>query len=115
MRSLDAPLGPGSGSDEPGTCLLDLLAAPAVSGPQEEAAGDGGAWAAERQWLRSALETLDSRERELLMGRLQVGCTWVELGRQLGMPPRQAQRRCSAVLARLQRAAEAWREQGGSG
>jgi RNA polymerase sigma-B factor len=111
VRSLDAPLGQGGGAEDPGTCLLDLLAAPAVSGEDEATATGGFARAGEREWLRRQLAALDSRERELLVGRLQVGCTWVELGRQLGMAPRQAQRRCNAVLDRLRRDALAWREQ----
>jgi RNA polymerase sigma-B factor len=113
VRSLDAPLGPGSGAEDPGTCLLDLLAAPAtaVAGEEEATATGGAARAAEREWLRRQLAALDPRERELLVGRLQVGCTWVELGRQVGMAPRQAQRRCDAVLDRLRRDALAWREQ----
>jgi RNA polymerase sigma-B factor len=111
VRSLDAPLGPGSGGDDPGTCLLDLLAAPAVAEEEEATASGGAARAAEGQWLRRQLAALDAKERELLVGRLQVGCTWVELGQQLGMAPRQAQRRCTAVLDRLRQAALAWQEQ----
>lgn len=111
VRSLDAPLGPGGGESEAASCLLDLLAAPASPCGDEAAAGESEARGAERQWLRQQLADLDPRERELLVGRLDGGCTWVELGRQLGMPARQAQRRHDAALDRLRRAALSWRQQ----
>ncbi len=108
-RSLDAPLGgSGAGGDDAGS-LLDLLAAPSAPGAEE--APDADAHAAERRWLRQQLAALDPQQRELLVGRIQVGCTWVELGRKLGLPARQAQRRCDAALDRLRRAALLWREQ----
>jgi RNA polymerase sigma-B factor len=111
VRSLDAPLGPGDGESEAASCLLDLLAAPAGPCGDEPAAGENEARGAERQWLRQQLADLDPRERELLVGRLDGGCTWVELGRQLGIPARQAQRRHDAALDRLRRAAHTWRQE----
>ncbi len=111
VRSLDAPLGQGGGDTDAAGCLLDLLASPTGFGGDEELVVAGEARRAERQWLRQQLAELDPRERELLVGRIDVGCTWVELGRQLGMPARQAQRRCDAVLDRLRRSALAWRQQ----
>lgn len=111
VRSLDAPLGQGGGEADAAGCLLDLLASPAGPGGEEEPLGSSDARRAEQQWLRQQLADLDPRERELLLGRIAVGCTWVELGRQLGIPARQAQRRCDAALDRLRRAALAWREQ----
>lgn len=111
VRSLDAPLGAGSGEADGAGCLLDLLAAPAVSCGDEPAAGESEARSDERQWLQQQLAALDPRERELLVGRLDGGCTWVELGRQLGIPARQAQRRHDAALDRLRRAALAWRQE----
>ncbi len=110
VRSLDAPLGQGGGDAEAASCLLDVLASPAGPGGEEELASEAGS--AERQWMRQQLAGLDPMERELLVGRIDVGCTWVELGRQLGIPARQAQRRCDAALDRLRRAALAWRQQG---
>jgi RNA polymerase sigma-B factor len=110
VRSLDAPLGQGGGDAEAASCLLDLLASPAGPGG-DETVGDSVACSAERQWLRQQLADLDPLERELLVGRIDVGCTWVELGRKLGIPARQAQRRCDAALDRLRRAALAWRQQ----
>jgi RNA polymerase sigma-B factor len=109
VRSLDAPLGGGGADGECPGSLLDLLAAP--DGPPAEPAPETDALAAERAWLREQFEALDPQQRELLVGRLQVGCTWVELGRKLGLPARQAQRRCDAALDRLRRAALAWRQQ----
>ena len=111
VRSLDATLGQGGGEADAAGCLLDLLASPAGPGGEEELLGSSDARRAEQQWLRQQLADLDPRERELLLGRIAVGCTWVELGRQLGIPARQAQRRCDAALDRLRRAALAWREQ----
>jgi RNA polymerase sigma-B factor len=111
VRSLDAPLGQGGGEADAAGCLLDLLASPAAPGGEEEPLSSSEARNAEQQWLRQQLADLDPRERELLLGRIAVGCTWVELGRQLGIPARQAQRRCDAALDRLRRAALAWREQ----
>ncbi len=113
VQSLDAPLGQGAGEPGAGSCLLDLLASPAAEGSGEAAPSDKGTQAAERAWLRQQLEALDPLQRELLVGRIQVGCTWVELGQQLGMPPRQAQRRCHALLDRLRSAAIAWRQERG--
>lgn len=112
VRSLDAPLPQSGGEAEAGGCLLDLLASPpALAGEEPLATSDSEARSAERLWLRQQLEGLDGLERELLLGRIDVGCTWVELGRQLGIPARQAQRRCDAALDRLRRAALAWRQQ----
>jgi RNA polymerase sigma-B factor len=111
VRSLDAPLGPGGGEAEAPGCLLDLLAAPAVHLNEESAEAGSDSRRAERQWLQGQLAGLDPRERELLVGRLDGGCTWVELGRQLGIPARQAQRRHDAALDRLRRAAMAWRQE----
>lgn len=111
VRSLDAPFRQDGGDSDAAGCLLDLLASPTGSGGDEELEVASDARSAERQWLRQQLAELDPRERQLLVGRIDVGCTWVELGRQLGMPARQAQRRCDAVLDRLRRAALAWRQQ----
>lgn len=111
VRSLDAPFGQGGGEADAAGCLLDLLASPAGAGGEEEPLGTSEARSAEQQWLRQQLVDLDPQERELLVGRIDVGCTWVELGRQLGIPARQAQRRCDAALDRLRRAALVWREQ----
>lgn len=126
MRSLDAPLAGGDAAAA-GT-LLDQLAAapPPVLLAQQEAAeepaaspsadgaaegGDGSSEGAELSWLRQQLQQLDPGLRLLLDGRQRLGCTWVELGRQLGIPARQAQRRHDAILARLQAAAERWRQE----
>lgn len=111
VRSLDAPLGPGGAEAEAAGCLLDLLAAPAGPCGDDPVAGENKARDAERQWLRQQLADLEPRERQLLVGRLDGGCTWVELGRQLGMPARQAQRRHDAALDRLRRSALAWRQE----
>ena len=127
-RSLDAPLA-GEGSP---LCLLDLLAAPAAASLEEIGEDDGddgdggdggdggddgddaddGDEESERcRWLRLQLDALPQELRELLTGRLLQGCSWVELGRSLGLSPRMAQRRHAAALARLQEAARDWSRQ----
>jgi len=114
VRSLDAPLGQGRTDGKCGITLLEQLADPASLGPEADlgADGEGGQGvepSPERLWLRQALAQLDPIDRRLLLGRLEVGCTWVELGAELGMPARQAQRRCTATQHRLMQAAGAWR------
>jgi RNA polymerase sigma-B factor len=114
VRSLDAPLGQGHADGECGITLLEQLADPASLGPEAGLGSDGEGGSgvepsAERLWLRQALAQLDPIDRRLLVGRLEVGCTWVELGADLGMPARQAQRRCTATQHRLRLAADAWR------
>lgn len=119
-RSLDAPLAGEGGEGRP-VCLLDLLAAPAAACPSE-IGGDGGGELGgraedgegsdlereRRRWLRHQLDGLAPELRDLLTGRLLQGCSWVELGRSLGISPRMAQRRHDAALVRLQEAAHEW-------
>jgi RNA polymerase sigma-B factor len=115
LCSLDAPLGRGQ-DGEAGASLLDQLADPsggAATAPGLEDAADptDSADSAELLWLRAQLAQLEPPLRELLEGRLLVGCSWVELGARLGLHPRQAQRRCDATLARLREAALLWQDQ----
>ncbi|MFN7739449.1 MAG: sigma factor, partial [Cyanobacteriota bacterium] len=111
-RSLDEPIitsqeGNGAG----GRSLLDALVAAPQAGPEiNEAAGDDASPSPELVWLRGQLAALDPSIRELLVGRLQLGCTWVELGQQLGWHPRMAQRRFDAALAGLRDGAHQWAE-----
>jgi RNA polymerase sigma-B factor len=115
-RSLDAPLA-GEGGEGSPLCLLDLLAAPAAEssaeiGEDHADDGDDGDEESERcRWLRLQLDALPQELRELLTGRQLQGCSWVELGRSLGLSPRMAQRRHAAALARLQEAARDWSRQ----
>jgi RNA polymerase sigma-B factor len=110
MPSLDAPL-PGLEGEGTSQCLLELLAAP----PPAEASARGAlevAWQeAQRHWLGQQLAALTPQLRALLLGRQLAGSTWVELGRELGIHPRMAQRRHDASLAQLQEAARRWRTQ----
>jgi len=115
-RSLEAPVEPGAESGA--ACLQDLLADPRsleVGATDRERDDESGAEpatsdpkAAMRRWLREQLAGLDQQGRDLIEGRLNQGCTWVELGQRLGIHPRMAQRRCDATLACLRRAAIAW-------
>jgi hypothetical protein len=119
MRSLDAPLAEGGAEHDGGSTLLEQLADPTslrhgAGVRSEEDAGHAGEPSAQLRWLRRALAELDPIDRKLLEGRLQVGCTWVELGAELGMLPRQAQRRCIATQDRLKRAALAWQAAAGA-
>jgi RNA polymerase sigma-B factor len=117
-KSLDAPLGPARGEAQgpEASCLLEQLADPRSLDPgggyeQGEGPGEsegGPKDGAELIWLRGQLASLDPLRRELVEGRLNQGCTWVELGQRLGIHPRMAQRRCDAALAELRKAAAAW-------
>lgn len=119
-RSLEAPVDPGAGAGA--TCLQDLLADPRSLEAAEVGEGrdpetaavpqDADPQGAMRRWLREQLAGLDPQQRDLIEGRLDQGCTWVELGQRLGIHPRMAQRRCDATLACLRRAAIAWRASG---
>ena len=107
-RSLDEPIALREGSGTGGRSLLDGLVAPLQAGPGAD--GEDSPESPELAWLRSQLATLDPPIQELLVGRLQLGCTWVELGQRLGWHPRMAQRRFDAALAGLRDAAHQWAE-----
>ena len=111
LHSLDAPLGQGQAEGLEPCRLLDQLADPTTLHPldPEEATEPADQGDPELRWLQQRLRNLDPVQRELIEGRVMVGCTWVELGHRLGMAPRQAQRRCTAALAQLSREAERWR------
>lgn len=112
IHSLDAPLGRSGDDGLEAASLLEQVPDPSTGRMGREEGGDAvpdpdpsnPQWL----WLRQRLQDLDPVRRQLLEGRLVVGCTWVELGQLLGMPPRQAQRRCLAALDQLRREAEAW-------
>ena len=109
-RSLDAPLERGPAGSDAGDAgvLLDRLADPrSLVGDLPEPDGVDPL-AAERVWFRQQMAALDPMRRQLVEGRLRLGCTWVELGRQLGIHPRMAQRRCDATMHELRQAAERW-------
>ena len=110
-RSLDAPLERGhSGSDaSEGGALLDRLADPRTLVEDDPESRGPDRREVERAWFRQQMAALDPMRRQLVEGRLRLGCTWVELGRQLGIHPRMAQRRCDATVHELQLAAERWR------
>ena len=115
-RSLDEPIAPHEGNGAGVRSLLDALVAAPQAGPEindsagYNAEGDDVSPSPELAWLRSQLAALDPAIRDLLVGRLQLGCTWVELGQQLGWHPRMAQRRFDAALAGLRDGAQRWAE-----
>lgn len=109
MRSLDAPLPVKSEEGGP-LYLLDLLPAPpSREAQEEEREGEPQGREARRQWLQRQLAALTPQLRTLLLSRHLEGCTWVELGQELGIQPRMAQRRHDATLEQLQEAARHWR------
>ncbi len=61
---------------------------------------------AQVDWLRGQLHDLDPLQRDLVLARVLVGCSWVELGRKHGLHPRMAERRCSAALKQLRASAQ---------
>jgi len=70
---------------------------------------------AQAAWLKEQLNQLEPFQRELVLARVVVGCTWVEMGQQLGIHPRMAERRCNAALRQLRESAGAWSQLLGSG
>jgi len=68
----------------------------------------------ELSWLQRRLAGLTVLERELVLGHVCCGRSWAELARELGLHPRQAQRRTVALLRRLQEEGQRWRQAGGS-
>ena len=108
--SLDA-LQCSNGDSDGSTTWLDQLADPHSLLPEHttaEAPGGDGPHRDEVRWLRHQLHRLDPLQRDLLLGRLLVGCSWVELGRQHGLHPRMAERRCNAALRHLKALAQGW-------
>ncbi|MEB3334654.1 MAG: sigma-70 family RNA polymerase sigma factor [Cyanobacteriota bacterium] len=104
--SLDALQGQGQEGDGTGT-WLDQLADPRSLSPGEAPPRDR-LDQDKRAWLRRQLNAMEPLQRDLLLGRVLLGCTWVELGRQLGLHPRMAERRCNAALRQLREAADRW-------
>lgn len=105
--SLDAVQCHGAEVDGAST-WLDHLADPR-SLPREAPSRPDPQGLAQTAWLRRQLAALGPLQRDLVLGRMQVGCTWVELGQQLGLHPRMAERRCNAALRHLQAEGKRWR------
>jgi RNA polymerase sigma-B factor len=104
--SLDALQSQGGEDDSLGT-WLDQLADPR-SLPREAPPFPNHQDLAQRAWLRRQLRAMDPLQRDLVRGRVLLSCTWVELGRELGIHPRMAERRCNAALRQLRTEAETW-------
>lgn len=102
--SLDAPRPGGQGDGGEGSSWLEQLADPASLARPDELVrpADGGLL----RWLQRRLGSLSPAERLLVEGRIGQNRTWVDLGHELGLPARQAQRRCHALLTRLRQEAE---------
>jgi len=118
MASLDAPVRSGDGTAQPASSLLDDLADPASlvqldrawesAADPAERQGDGEPICPKRLWMRQQLDALSDLEQALIRGHLDTGATWVELGLELALHPRQAQRRYQAVMNRLQQQVSQW-------
>jgi hypothetical protein len=104
--SLDA-LQSRNGDGDSASTWLDHLADPR-SLPADLAPRWDHPRRAQVAWLRRQLQAMAPLQRDLVLGRVLVGCTWVELGRQLGLHPRMAERRCTAALRHLREAADTW-------
>ncbi|MFO0032234.1 MAG: sigma-70 family RNA polymerase sigma factor [Cyanobacteriota bacterium] len=112
--SLDALQCSNADADGESTTWLDHLADPR-SLPEEAPPPLDVRRRAQVAWLQGQLAQMDALQRQLLIARLVMGCTWVEVGRQHGLHPRMAERRCSAALRQLQASGEVWLQDGGSG
>lgn len=77
--------------------------------PQSRSPG-GWPTSPELSWLQLRLGGLTAQDRQLLMGHVCQGLSWAELGRELGLQPRQAQRRALKLLHRLEAEARRWRD-----
>lgn len=64
----------------------------------------------EWSWLQQRMQRLTPLERQLIEGHVCLGRSWAELGRELQLHPRRAQRRTVALLSRLAAEAQRWRE-----
>jgi len=93
MGSLDQPACREGGE---ATALVDL-----VVDPQGVDAYGAVARADQGQLLRQCLGQLQSDQRHLLVGRVLQNRSWRELGAQLGLSGKVAQRRCQELLAQL--------------
>lgn len=120
MRSLDTPCSGEAGDEATGRTLLDLLPDPATQAETPPAADlreltrepcvpTGWPASPELSWLQHRLQALSPLERELVIGHVCGGRSWADMGRDLGLHPRQAQRRTVALLSRLQAEGRRWR------
>jgi RNA polymerase sigma factor (sigma-70 family) len=110
--SLDALQG-GHDDADGSTTWLDQLADPrslSCEPLSPDASANDGLQHAQLNWLRHQLNHLDPLQRDLVLARVLVGCSWVELGRQHGLHPRMAERRCNGALRQLKALAEGWRD-----
>jgi RNA polymerase sigma factor (sigma-70 family) len=95
MASLEEPQGLEAGE---AVCLREQVADPRPVEPYAAAIR-----AERRQLLRRALRSLERSQRRLLLGRVLQQRAWADLGSQLGLSARVAQRRFSALVELLRR------------
>ncbi|MFM7085635.1 MAG: sigma-70 family RNA polymerase sigma factor [Cyanobium sp.] len=111
----------GEGSRRQGSTIADRLEQPNPADPNPSdpngAAGNNQIRPhtaarphSKQHWLRHHMAGLEPLQRELLLGHVCCGRSWAELGRELGLHPRQAQRLTTALLLRLQREGHQWRQ-----
>jgi RNA polymerase sigma-B factor len=106
--SLDAAQSNALEGEGEGT-WLEQLADPR-SLPREAPPPPDPGQVAQRSWMRRQLNAMDPLQRDLVLGRVLLDCTWVELGQRLGIHPRMAERRCHATLRQLRLQADTWRQ-----
>lgn len=102
--SLDMPApAVGDGHDGDGGPRLERLADPRSLGDAEEQRNEAVSARASALWR--LIELLPPEQGRLLIGRHLHGCSWVELGTQLGITARRAQRLGTRLVADLRRQA----------
>jgi RNA polymerase sigma-B factor len=106
--SLDAAQSQALEGEGQGT-WLEQLADP-LSLPREAPPRPDHRQGAQRTWLRRQLQAMEPLQRDLVLSRVLLRCTWAELGQRLGMHPRMAERRCNAALRQLRLHADTWRQ-----
>jgi RNA polymerase sigma-B factor len=75
--------------EAPHPCRPDHLSESACSEPEPQS------------WIHQRLQGLEANERRLLEGRVLEGASWRELGEELGIRARVAQRRFERLVALL--------------
>lgn len=98
--SLDAPVGTAEASSTP---LVEKLTAQEAPHPcRPDRLSESSCSEPEPQhWLQLRLQALEASERRLLEGRVLDGASWRQLGEELGIRARVAQRRFERLAARL--------------
>jgi RNA polymerase sigma-B factor len=101
--------GPTARSNHDGRADAAAAASGAPPATAAEPSGSTDLGGSDLAWLRQCLAQLQPQQRQLLVGHVCLGSSWVELGRELNLHPRQAQRLTLALLSRLRDEGRLWR------